>query len=412
MGVRSMLSTSRIAAKGPSLNWSSLAQDRPRASGLDTAQASSGMLRRHRRLFAVAAFLLLATPLAMGILRPDSPELIYKEGRRLAPSPAASDGLKDWAVLPGQIDAYLKDHFGFRHLMIQLHKDLTKPMLGFSGSEVLIGRDGRMFYLGAEMVRQSAGLIFRDQKVADSANRLAAMRDALEKRGIAFFVLVLPSTSSIYQDDLPIWAQSHGRKTEYDLFLQDLAERRIKTVDLLPPLKEAASEGKAYLLHDSHWTARGAIAGFNAAVEADSHPDWRLDPAKALASPQEIRGGDLARLLGEQDEVAETAEPLALPAVGKEENLSQDLMPAYMITTGKPGPTILVVGDSFTAGSFPSMLAQHVGRAIWVHYNYHGCSFDWSLIDKFRPDEVWWAPVERALICNSDAHADAQAELP
>jgi alginate O-acetyltransferase complex protein AlgJ len=412
MGVRSMLSTSRTAAKSPSLNWSSLPQDRPWVSRLDTAQASSGMLRRHRRLFAVAAFLLLATPLAVGILRPDSPELIYKEGRRLAPPPAASDGLKDWAVLPGQIDAYLKDHFGFRHLMIQLHKDLTKPMLGFGGSEVLIGRDGRMFYLGAEMVRQSAGLIFRDQKVADSANRLAAMRDALEKRGIAFFVLALPSTSSIYQDDLPIWAQSHGRKTEYDLFLQDLAERGIKTVDLRPPLKEAASEGKAYLLHDSHWTARGAIAGFNAAVEADSHPDWRVDPAKALGTPQEIRGGDLARLLGDQDEVTETAELLALPVGGKQEILSQDLMPAHIITSGKPGPTILVVGDSFTAGFFPPMLAQHVGRAIWVHYNDHGCRFDWSLIDKYRPDEVWWAPVERALICNSDAHADAQVELP
>ena len=93
-------------------------------------------------------------------------------------------------------------------MLIQLHKDLTKPMLGFGGSEVLIGRDGRMFYLGGEMVRQSAGLIVRDQKVADSANLLAGMRDALAKRGIAFFVVVLPSTSSIYEGDLPLWAQN------------------------------------------------------------------------------------------------------------------------------------------------------------------------------------------------------------
>jgi alginate O-acetyltransferase complex protein AlgJ len=407
MGVRSMLSTSRTAAKSPSLNWSSLPQDRVLGSGLVTAPLSSGMLRRYRRFFAVAAFLLLATPLAVGILRPDSPELIYKEGRRLAPPPA-TNGLGDLAALPGQVDAYLKDHFGFRHMLIQLHKDLTRPMLGFGGSEVLIGRDGRMFYLGAEMVRQSAGLIFRDQKVADSANRLLGMRDALEKRGIAFFVVVLPSTSSIYQDDLPIWAQSHGRKTEYDLFLQDLAERGIKTVDLRPALRKTALEGEAYLLHDSHWTARGAIAGFNAAVEADSHPDWRIDPAKALGPPQERKGGDLARLLGEQDEVTETEEPLALPDVGKDENLSQDVMPAHMITTGKAGPTILVVGDSFTASFFPRMLAQHVGRAIWVHYNNAGCSFDLSLVDKYHPDEVWWAPVERALICNSGAHGETQ----
>ena len=73
-------------------------------------------------------------------------------------------------------------------------------------------------------------------------------------------------------------------------------------------------------------------------------------------------------------------------------------MPAHMITTGKSGPTILVIGNSFTASYFPAMLAQHVGRAIWVHYDYKGCGFDWKLIERFRPDEVWWAPVERALI--------------
>ena len=129
-------------------------------------------------------------------------------------------------------------------------------------------------------------------------------------------------------------------------------------------------KGKAYLLHDSHWTPRGAIAGFNAVVEADAHPDWRIDPATALGPPEERKGGDLARLLGVQDDVTETAEPLALPLAGKDETLSQDVMPAHVITTGKPGPTILVIGDSFTASYFPLMLAQHVGRAIWVHYHH------------------------------------------
>ena len=108
--------------------------------------------------------------------------------------------------------------------------------------------------------------------------------------------------------------------------------------------------------------------------------------------------------------MTETAEPLVLPAGGKDDILSQDVIPTHMITTGKPGPTILVVGDSFTASFFPPMLAPHVGRAIWVHYNENECSFDWSLVDKYHPDEVWWAPVERMLICKSRDHAAAQAE--
>jgi alginate O-acetyltransferase complex protein AlgJ len=355
------------------------------------------MLLRHRRYFAALSLLMLATPLVWGMVLPDSPELIYKEGRRLAPAPSPPASLAQWAVLPSRIDAYLKDHFGLRHSMIQLHKDLTKPMLGFGGSEVLVGRDGRMFYLGGEMVRQSAGLVLRDQKVAEAANMLAAMRDALDKRGIGFLVTVPPSTSSIYQDDLPIWAQSRGKKTEYDLLLQDLAARGVKTVDLRPALKAAASEGKAYLLHDSHWTPRGAIAGFNTVAEADSHPDWRINPAIALGPPEEHKGGDLARLLGEQDDVTETAQPFALPSTGKDEALSQDVMPDHVITTSEPGPAIMVIGDSFTSSYFTIMLAQHVGRAIWIHHHY--CGFDWKLIDRLKPNEVWWAPTERALVC-------------
>ena len=54
-------------------------------------------------------------------------------------------------------------------------------------------------------------------------------------------------------------------------------------------------------------------------------------------------------MLGVQDDVTEMVEPLAIPLMGKDENLSQDgVMPAHVITTGRPGPTILVVGDSFT----------------------------------------------------------------
>jgi hypothetical protein len=52
-----------------------------------------------------------------------------------------------------------------------------------------------------------------------------------------------------------------------------------------------------------------------------------------------------------------------------------------------------------------------VGRVIWVHYDTHGCSFDFSLVEKYHPDEVWWAPVERALICESRADPGARAEL-
>jgi alginate O-acetyltransferase complex protein AlgJ len=357
------------------------------------------MLRRYRRFFAVAAFLLLATPLVFGIVKPDSVASILKEGRYPAPAPRPPYSLGDWLSLPKQVDAYLDDRFGLRERMIRLHKDLTHPVLLKVNTAVLIGRSGRMFYEGNEMVRQSAGLVLRDARVAQTARFIAEMRDALAKRGGRLLVAIPPNSSTIYQDDLPVWAQDKGRKTEYDLLLEDLKGFGVKTVDLRPGLTALRAQGEeAYLLYDAHWTPPGALAGFNAVVEADGRGEWRLDPATAIGPLEERKGGDVARILGVQDEVREEAKTLVLPVQGTDEAISSAVMPDHIVATARPGPTIMVIGDSFTASYFPAMLSQHGGRAIWIHH--HECGFDWKLIDKFRPDEVWWAPTERFLLCD------------
>src|SRR5271166_420737 len=259
------------------------------------------MLSRHRRYFALLAFALLATPLIVGLIRPDSPELILKEGRLLASPPEAPRSLNALSAFPGEVDSYLKDHFGLRETMIHTQRDLSHPVL-YGNEQVLVGRDGRMFYLGRDMVRQSAGLVLRDRMVADSADLLGGMRDALARRGVGLLVAVAPNSSTIYQDDLPLWAQKQGRKTEYDLFLADLAARGVKAVDLRPVMKSVESESPAYLMHDTHWTARAALSAFNAIAEADSHPDWRLNPATSIGPPSTRKGGDIARIIGVEDE--------------------------------------------------------------------------------------------------------------
>ncbi len=359
------------------------------------------MLTRHRRLFALAAFALLATPLIVGLVLPDGEASVLKEGRRPAPPPEPPASLAAALDLPGGIDAYLKDRFGLRRFLIRAHRDLTKPMLGSGGGPVLIGRDGRMFYLGDEMVRQSAGLVLRDQKVSDVADLLGQMNSELKQRGVELLVAVPPNSSTVYQDDLPFWAQNRGRTTEYDLLLKELAYRGVRALDLRPALTAARSGGNVYLMHDTHWTDRGALAAFNAVVEADDRPDWRLAPESALAPASIRKGGDLARMLGVEDGAAESAEEFRLSEKAKPEMLSEGATPDLVLATGKPGPTILILGNSFTEAVFPPMLSQHAGRVVWLHYRH--CAFDWRLIDAFRPDEVWWMPTERGLYCEPGA---------
>jgi len=358
------------------------------------------MLVSYRRYFALLTFLLLATPLVVGVILPDSPSAILKEGRRLAAAPNAPASSADWLALPGRIDAFLRDHFGLREALIRAHKDLTKPLLGLGNDSVLIGRDGRMFYLAEETVRQSAGLVFRDRRAADATDLLVRMNQALAARGIRFLVAPPPNDASIYQDDLPRWAQNPGKPTEYDLMMANLAASGVRAVDLRPSVKQARADGPVFYMHDTHWTARGALAGFNAVVEADSHPDWRIEPSSALGPSTIRKGGDLARMFGVADSVTEYVEDLTLPG-GKKELLSSDETGDYVETSDKPSSTIMVIGDSFTFGAFARMLLQHVRRVVWL--NHHLCRFDWKAIDRFHPDEVWWMPNERFLVCGPGA---------
>jgi hypothetical protein len=357
------------------------------------------VIARGRRFFAPLAAILIATPLVVGLVAPDRPESVLKEGRRLAPAPDLSTAGSAWLALPQTLDAYLNDHFGLRQALIRAHKDLTKPALGHGNDTVLVGRDGRMFYLGEEAVQQSAGLVLRDQRVADSVDLFAEMNAALARRGVRFLVAVPPNSSTVFQDDLPAWAQNRGRPTEYDLLVSGLQARGVRAVDLRPVMAKARDDG-AYFLHDTHWTPRGALTAFNAVVAADGHPDWALDPAAALGAPSPRKGGDLARMLGVEDAVSETFEPLAL-SPGDRQLLTSDPYGDYVETSGRTGPTIMIVGDSFTAAHFAPMALQHAGRVVWLAHQH--CGFDWGAIDRFSPDEIWWMPTERFLVCDPGA---------
>ena len=358
------------------------------------------MLARHRWFFAPIAFLLLVAPLAVGLVHPDSAAEVLHEGRSLAPAPSFPRTASEWRALPGGIDAYLKDHFGMRSAMIRTHKDLTKPALGRGSDTVMIGRDGRMFVLGEQAVQQSAGLVVRDERLATTVEVLAAMNRELQRQGIRFLVAMPPNTATVFQEDLPSWAQRAGRPTEYDLLLKRLTANGVRTVDLRPAMLAAKPTGPIYYRHDSHWQPRGALAGYNAIVEADGHPDWRAEPKTALTSAEPRKGGDLARLLGVEDRVSEYVEDLTAPG-GTKARLTSNFYSDFVQTADHSGPTILVLGDSFTADRFTPLVLQHASKVIWLDDKH--CAFDWTAIDRFRPDEVWWMPTERFLLCTEGA---------
>ena len=147
------------------------------------------------------------------------------------------------------------------------------------------------------------------------------------------------------------------------------------------------------------------MLAFNAAVSAAGRPDLQIPPDEANGPPGPAPTGDLSRYLGEANETGDIdfAKRLMTP-----DTLVplQGLMPVrpesdpfqpFAYATGHDGPSILVIGDSFTQGYWPRFLAARTSRFAWMHHS--SCRFEADAIDRFKPDIVFYMPTERSIPC-------------
>jgi alginate O-acetyltransferase complex protein AlgJ len=341
------------------------------------------MRRRLAALWLVLVGVLLSAPLVIAIVAPQAGSVLEDEMRARATLPGFPFSLRQWRALPGKIDAYFRDHFGMRKELIHIHALLSHRILKTSNALVQIGDHDWLFLRSDKMLQQSAGLLIREQQVIETADTIAHVRDVLASKGVRLIFASPPNSATIYADLLPEWARNQGRRTEYDLMLDALANRDVETVDLRLPLRAAREYGAVYFQHDTHWSARGAVLGFNAVAAAMGHNNWQFNPSVVLGPAVRREGGDLARMLDIAEDVAEWTEPLQLPSAP---------------TKVSDRPHIVTVGDSFTGGFAPFLVANGAGFT-WIHHEW--CGFDWNEIEAVHPDEVWWMPTERYMLCNN-----------
>jgi len=356
------------------------------------------MLRSYRRYWFFLMLALLTVPLASGLLAPFGDGQLAAERRTGAQWPDFPQSTAAWIALPMQIEAYLGDHFGLRAQLIKTRAIMAHHILGDGNEKVLGGRDGWLFYRLNDMLQQSAGRLVRESLINNTADTVASIHAALAAKGIKFIFASPPNSATIYTLGVPGWARYRGAQTEYDLLLRGLRERGVPATDLRPVLNAAREEHLlVYRKLDTHWTNRGALIAFNAVAAAAGHPDWALSPQTALGPVAEMRGGDLADMLGLGTYLKERAEPLVLPG-GKVELLSPQPFATYQCTLHpEKSGTLMIIGDSFTQSFFPPMALANVGRFAWTHYL--NCGFDWKWVERFHPDEVWFMPTERGSLC-------------
>jgi hypothetical protein len=359
-----------------------------------------GLLAPYRRYWCLVLLALLATPMAIQAFQPEE---ISSEGeaRMLSPAPAWPPTLGRWRALPRQLDRYLADHFGLRDKLVHAYGLLRYAVALPADLRVIIGRDNYLFLNGDGTIEQSTGRVLRQERIAKFAERAATLNAHLAAKGASLLVAIPPNGSTVNRARLPAWAGEAPTVTEYDLTMRALAARGVAAVDLRPALM-APSVGPTYRRTDTHWTRLGALIAYNAVVRAAHKPDWAIDPTRVLRGFERVEGGDLARLLAISTDVSDEDALIDLSSYGPAPPSAATIATQFesggdLVETGRGGPTVVVIGDSFTRVFWQDYFALHVGRYVWIHHEL--CEFKLSILDEYEPALVILAPVERQMFC-------------
>ena len=363
------------------------------------------MLTPARRYLAVIVALLLTVP-SVGMLLVPAQTQSAAERRALAPAPTwPPRGLAGWLALPRSTDLYVRDHFALRESLIRAALRLRQDVglnLGGAAPQVVQGKSDWLF-LSDGMLVASGGQV-RPAAARAYAAYVCDLAAGLRARGTRLVFTVAPSAAAIFPESLPDWAPVHT-PTQSDLIFADVQACGVKPVDLRPVLRASKGLGRLYQHHDSHWTPRGALVAYNQLAQALGRPAWVIPPQRLTWISTPNTEPDLVRLSGRSDVLPEgvsepamgayDVKPLSRAPIGAIRDDAE--FPSFVSASGRPGPTVLVIGDSYSAYYVSPYFLPFVSRFAWIHQQ--SCNFDRRVFDRIKPDYVVLMPVDREASC-------------
>ena len=230
----------------------------------NTIELDTGGGRLNNWLLILLFFLLLLVPSIARILGFSSG--IAGENRNLAPFPKI-ETIRQAKFLPRMMDDYVNDRFGLRKQLIHLNS-LIKYELGVSSTkDVIIGKDGWLFYTADDLMGQHIGAnIFAPEELEHWVQVMEADGDWLAKRGIAFYILIAPDKNTIYPEKLPEYPR--GPVTRIDQLAERLRHSTLEFIDPRERLFHAKATGEmVYFAGDTHWLERGAFVAYEMLME-------------------------------------------------------------------------------------------------------------------------------------------------
>lgn len=203
-----------------------------------------------------------------------------------------------YAEYPGKVEAFVVDTIPFRGEIIQGHSVILYGAFHTSpADDVLLGRDGWLFYNTAPLIDNYSGTNLPPQEELDRMyTNFTGLQNYLEGKGIRLYVAVAPEKQTVYPEYMPDGIPRADVSVAQ--YIGDFITRNmdIDYVHLKDVLLDAKTDD-AYLYYtaDTHWCGLGAYVAFD---EMMKHMDAGYTPVGFAPGDVEMfenREGDLNR---------------------------------------------------------------------------------------------------------------------
>ncbi len=363
---------------------------------------------RDRVLIAIVAVLLLV----MATIAPLGGAAIRWEKRRAAAWPSAKQ-LASPAVFAAAFGQAFADRFGMRSaLILAQHRALVDIFVVSPVSNVMIGRDGWLYWLGEDgesLDRHYRGTRWVSDFEADAyVDEVRRRHKYLQARGIAYLTVIVPEKFTIYPEHLPSWVHPGQDPTLLARTIDRLAkDGTVPFVDLRPLLREGKSRETLYYLTDSHWNMAGGAVAYMAIMRAvQALLPGRIPSIAPPVRPPYVPGrdvfwGDLAQQIGipgkfEEPDYLPLSKTRRDPAsLGLRARLISPDIESFKIYAQPDAslPRLLMNRDSMGHALMP-MLAENFSQTTYAVTT----SLDRKRIDDAHPDIVIDEIVERGMV--------------
>lgn len=341
------------------------------------------------------------------------------------------------SALPIKLEAYVKDHFGFRGPLIRGLSLARVFGLGVSASpNVILGKDGWLYFshecMGSDYHEVRP---FTQDELARWARVLIHRHEWLAQRNCRYLLFLTPDKQTIYPEHFPAQYRRDfvpGRRLEQLVgYLREHAPQ-VAVLDVRAPLLKAKETERIYNRTDTHWNARGAFVAYQELARALGQWFPQVQPverSQMVAVERDTPGGDLAGLLDLRDVYREQsldlvpgfalkARPSKVPVVPPQHPTTKSskggpvhtfLRPAAAERPDTDLPRGLMFHDSFSL-AYADLLREHFQRLAWVWHD----DFFQNVVQSERPDVVIQQLLERKLghVVPNDIVEDAQYPEP